>query len=186
MFRSFIAIDIPSHPRSALERAQAKLKLTRAHVGWVPAPNIHLTLAFLGDISESAAEALGFGLDRVAAETAPFTFEVHGVGSYGSGRSPRVIWAGVKDCEPLNELHARITEVLIQQDLRVEDRVFKPHLTLGRVRSSRGRSALTEAMSKVEQKEFGTVEADRILLMKSTLLPTGAQYSIEHQSPFQR
>ena len=58
-----------------------------------------------------------------------------------------------------------------------EDRPFHPHLTLGRMKSSRGKEELVERMEEHKEEEFGDLQAERVILFKSDLRPTGPIYT---------
>jgi 2'-5' RNA ligase len=64
-----------------------------------------------------------------------------------------------------------------------EQRGFRAHLTLGRVKDRRNRLALTEAMIKLETVEFDSFDVTEIILYKSDLRPTGAIYTKLHRMP---
>jgi RNA 2',3'-cyclic 3'-phosphodiesterase len=181
--RAFIAVEIPDEVRRQLARVQAEIRATRAHVGWVQAPNLHISLAFLGNITWAQAEALGPALDEAAAPLAPFSCEVANLGTFGGPRSPRVIWAGLRGAGPLCDLQKRVAEAVRAQGIELEDREFSPHLTLGRVRSSRGREALVLAVESVGDVVFGRVEVAGIVLMQSVLKPAGPEYTPLRRSP---
>ncbi len=58
-----------------------------------------------------------------------------------------------------------------------EGRAFQPHLTLGRVSSSRGREGLTKRMEKYLEEEFGEAQVERVIVFKSDLRPAGPIYT---------
>ena len=58
-----------------------------------------------------------------------------------------------------------------------EGRAFQPHLTLGRVNSSRGREELVWRMERYQEEEFGEFEVLKLVLFKSDLRPTGPIYT---------
>jgi RNA 2',3'-cyclic 3'-phosphodiesterase len=179
--RSFIAVEITDEVRSGLAAAQALLKETGAHVGYTAPENIHLTLQFLGDVLEENVPALEQGLDAAAARIAPFSFSVAGVGYFGDPRSPRVVWAGIPDAPPeLAGLQDAVAALARDHGIPVEDRPFKPHLTLGRVRSRRGVAELTAALASIRNTAFGAVPVRRVLLMRSHLERPAVRYSILH------
>jgi 2'-5' RNA ligase len=65
----------------------------------------------------------------------PMQLRLAGGGRFGSLRRPQVAWAGLDgDVEPLVELAARLADAARALGLPVEDRPFRPHLTLGRWR----------------------------------------------------
>jgi RNA 2',3'-cyclic 3'-phosphodiesterase len=184
--RGFIAISISNEIKEALNRAEAKLKTSQAHVNWVPPENIHLSMAFLGDITRDMVLQTIDELDKIAEITAPFTMVLKGVGTFGRPESPKVVWAGVKKNEALNKLQNRIRDAMETLGHQLEAREFKPHLTLGRVRSPRNRDALNTAMKKFKDAEFGAVDVICVSLMRSVLLPLGAQYTILHNAKFRK
>ena len=58
-----------------------------------------------------------------------------------------------------------------------EDRSFHPHLTLGRMKSSRGKEELVGRMERHKEEEFGDLQVERMVLFKSDLKPTGPIYT---------
>jgi 2'-5' RNA ligase len=72
------------------------------------------------------------------AKAPPMTLRLAGGGRFGSLRRPQVAWAGLEgDVAPLVELARRLAAVARALRLAVEDRPFRPHLTLGRWRPGR-------------------------------------------------
>lgn len=181
--RAFVAIEIPADVRAKLAAVQDELKKTRAHVSWVPAANIHLSLAFLGDVSRDSLPLIGAALDEAAALTEAFSLFAADIGVFGSPRSPRVIWAGIGASPSLQSLQKTVADHIRALRIELEDRPFKAHLTLGRVRSSRGRADLAAALERLGPREFGAFQVRRVLLMESRLQPGGAEYTPRHAAP---
>lgn len=183
VIRAFVAIEINDDVRESLTGLQDQLRKADAKVSWAPPRNIHLSLAFLGDIFESVVEPLGRDIDTVVGEFTRFHFEVCGLGSFGSRNKLRVIWAGVPEPpEVMMQIQALIADSVRKQGIPLDKRPFRPHLTLGRVRSSRNLDALTSAMASAKNTRHGAVYVRRLLIMRSKLNPHGAQYSILHES----
>lgn len=172
--RIFIAIDLPEEIRSRLAAMQNELRSTAAGARWVPAESAHLTLKFIGEISEQRREDIDNALAGLT--WIPFTIAVQGVGFFPGPKSPRVFWAG---------LHAPTMEGLAQEiDSRLEragfdreQRAFRPHITLARAKTSRLETALVRASEKFAETDFGSFPVDRIFLYQSTLKPTGSVYT---------
>ncbi len=181
LIRLFIGIPINDDVRQRLTELRDALKRTRAHVGWVPPRNYHLSLAFLGDTPREMVADLGEALDD-AAQCEPFPFAVTRIGSFGSRRSPRVIWAGVEAPDVLTTLYEKLRDNLEALGLDTDSRPFRPHITLGRVRSSRGRSELVEGLERVADTVFGDVTTARIHLYRSVLQPGGSVYTVLHEA----
>ena len=181
--RAFIAIEIPDEVRTALVRVQQRLRKVGAKVSWAPPENIHLTLLFLGDVGAALIPDVERELDRMADTVPPFAMAVDGVGSFGSPKSPRVIWAGVAESTgTLAELQMRLAGAVRALGVPLEDRPFHAHLTLGRVRSSRGAGALTSALSSASVTVHESIRVDRVSLFESRLHPEGARYTILHSA----
>lgn len=176
--RAFIAVEAADAVRDGLAAVIEDLRKTRAHVAWVPRANIHVSLAFLGNIAREQVDLLSDALDEAAAPLSPFTVRVRRVGVFGKARSPRVVWAGIDDEEPLQVLYRSVTGQLDLLEMPIERRSYVPHLTLGRVRSRRNRDELLDALAKIQDFEFGEMAVQRVVLMQSRLLPQSAEYSV--------
>ncbi|MBN1674529.1 MAG: RNA 2',3'-cyclic phosphodiesterase [Kiritimatiellae bacterium] len=185
VIRAFIAIELSEPVRRRLADCQQTLKRqTLAKVRWVAPGNIHLTLAFLGDIFGAKVDPIAAGLREIAAAVAPFEFEIEGLGFFGSPRNPRVIWAGVTGGRaPLAALQAQVAAMLVKVGLPPERRAFNPHLTLGRVKSVKGADQFMPTLEAMKPTDFGRVGADHVRLIRSVLAPTGAQYSVLADAP---
>ena len=183
VIRSFIAIEISDEVREGLRTLQQDLKRAAARVGWVAPENIHLTLAFLGDIFRAQVESLAQVLDTAASQTVVFRYQVAGSGFFGSPRSPRVIWVGVNEQgNAVTELQTRVVAAVRELGLKTEERPFHPHLTLGRVRTRDRVDELTSLLASAKSTTFGSVEVSRLLLMQSHLEHQGVRYSVLHES----
>ena len=181
MIRAFVAVEISDDVRLELTRVQTRLQRVRARVGWVAPANIHLTLAFLGDIPPEGVAKITVELDSIGSETAPFPYRVAKLGYFGSPRSPRVIWAGVDEgAAAMTTLQQRVVEALRTLGIALETRPFTPHLTIGRVRSAQGAGELAELIEKENDRVCGVVPVTRVLLMRSALTSQGPVYSILH------
>ncbi len=184
LLRAFVAAPLGEPARALLAAAQERLKRAGAAVGWVRPPAIHLTLLFLGDIAADAADGLGRALADLAARHAPFAVEIQGMGYFGSPRAPKVIWAGLTGyLQPLLVLQAAVADAVRAAGLRLDARPFKPHLTLGRVRSGRRAADLLGALAECRDRAFGPLEVGRLLLMKSQLTAQGPLYTVLRDCP---
>ena len=176
--RSFAAIPLNLEVVSNIEKAQIHLKALAADVKWVKPGSIHLTLKFLGNIDETDIEKIAPAIQKAVAGFQPWQTEVKNLGAFPSLRNPRVVWAGIDDPDGrLIELQARIENELLHLGFEKESRKFSPHLTLGRVKSSRGKADLVRYIMDEREKFFGEIKIDRIILFKSDLQRTGAVYT---------
>ena len=124
--RLFAAISPPDRTRDALERLQEGLPENRR----APWENLHLTLAFFGEVDQHDAEDLDAALDRV--RFFPFEVRLSGVGAFGGDR-PRLIYAAVEPSPPLAALQRSVSEAARAAGVEVEARRYTPHITLARL-----------------------------------------------------
>jgi 2'-5' RNA ligase len=174
LIRSFLAIELPRTIRKKIEEVQGDLRSTHADVRWVNPEKIHLTLKFFGNIEESRIDLLLKSIEEPIRNTLPFSLKVRGVGAFPHLKNPRVIWIGlVNGREVLISFQKQIETQLEKIGIQPEDRPFNPHLTLGRMKSSRGKVELAGRMEKHKEEEFGDFQVERVVLFKSDLRPTG-------------
>ena len=178
MIRSFLAIELPEAIRRKIEEVQKDLKLSHADVRWVNPENIHLTLKFFGNIDESRVDPIVKSLKGPVQTTSPFSVSIRGMGSFPHFKNPRVIWMGLREGkEVLAALQKSADGELIKIGFEQEGRDFHPHLTLGRVKSNRGRDELIGRMEKYREEEFGNFRVERLVLFESDLKPSGPIYT---------
>ncbi len=84
----------------------------------------------------------------------------------------------VEGREVLTSLQKQIEIQLEKVGFQPEDRPFHPHLTFGRMKSSRGKEELAGRMEKYKDEEFGDFQVGRVVLFKSDLRPTGPIYTL--------
>jgi 2'-5' RNA ligase len=102
---------------------------------WTAPHRWHLTLLFLGVVPEPCLAPLLAAAGPTLADTPAMHLRLAGGGRFGSARRPQVVWAGLEgDVEALAALAARLAQEARALRLPVEDRPFRPHLTLGRWR----------------------------------------------------
>jgi len=179
LIRSFLAIELPKSILRKIEEVQGDLRLTHADVRWVNYEKIHLTLKFFGNIEESRIDPIFKSIEEPIRSTLPFSLKVRGVGAFPNLKNPRVIWMGlVEGREVLISFQKQIEIQLEKIGFQPEDRPFHPHLTLGRMKSSRGKEELVRRMEKHKEEEFGDFQVERMVLFKSDLKPSGPVYTL--------
>ncbi len=187
VFRAFIAIDLPNDIEEKLDRVTGHFQqhLENAPVRWVPASNVHLTLKFLGEVSESNYGMLTDILEVQAAEHSPIEISIGGVGAFPNIRRPRVIWIGVEAPAELQLLQRGIEVETSRLGYAPEKREFSPHLTLGRVaRNATPKQvrAISKFLSEQEVGFLGVARIDAVDLFRSDLRPGGAVYTRLHRA----
>jgi 2'-5' RNA ligase len=178
MIRAFLAIDVPDSYRVGLAAVQDALKKSGADVKWVTPANIHLTLKFFGEITSAQVEAIAAAAGAIAAATPVLTLQAQSLGTFPGPKNPRVIWVGLAgQTEALGNLVQELEQAFAALGFPPENRPFTPHLTLGRVRSGRGREALCSLIQSLTLPPFQAFTMTQMVLYQSTLRPTGALYT---------
>jgi len=178
LIRSFLAIELPEPILKKIGEVQGDIRSTRAEVRWTNPEKIHLTLKFFGNIEESRIDPIFKSIEEPIRNTLPFSLKVRGVGAFPHLKNPRVIWIGlVEEREILTSFQKQIETQLEKIGFQPENRPFHPHLTLGRMKSSRGKEELVGRMERYREVEFGDFQVERVVLFKSDLRSSGPIYT---------
>jgi 2'-5' RNA ligase len=182
--RCFIAIEIPESMKKYICELIDILKKQNVDIKWVTHENLHLTLKFLGNTPEILLPKISESLINIVLSYETFYIKIYTLGIFPNKRHPRVIWVGVEDSGILNKLQKDIEDSMVLLGYQKEEKEFKPHLTLGRVRSQKGILNLINELDNFKERDFGYVSVKSIKLMKSELKPKGAEYSCLYEIPF--
>jgi len=185
--RLFLAIDFSAELRVALFQSAAPLRAAAPDIRWTPADRIHLTVKFLGEQPPETVDRLRPVMDAVAAEHGEVQLVLANVGAFPSFRRARVVWIGVQANPELESLYRDVDAACVQLGFPRELRVFRPHVTIGRVRpgtSPRQLSALALATETIEMR--GDTTAEALDLMESVSGTGGSRYVTRHRSPLAR
>ena len=184
--RTFIAIHLTPEIQDILKKIQLDLKKTGADVKWVQPHNIHLTLKFLGDVSLDKIDELKKVIQKSIEGTKAFEFQITSIGAFPKVEAPRVVWVGVNQGKSqIKTLADSLEKSLETIGFAKEDRDFEAHITLGRVRSSLNRFALSKAIEQYPMPALPSQKAESIVLFKSTLTPQGPIYESLQEFHFQ-
>lgn len=168
--RAFVAIPMPEDAAARLAALARGCPVGRR----VPEENLHLTLSFLGDVSDAGLEDLHDTLQAIRSGPVELSFE--GLGVFGDDK-PRTLWAGVAAAPGLTELQGRVERAARRAGLAPEARRFVPHVTLVRMK---GRREDAEPLARYLGQRVGAtvppVRAVAFSLMASRLRPEGAEY----------
>lgn len=168
MQRLFLAL----WPSEAVRRAVASLARQLVLDGrWVPPENLHVTLAFLGDVAGAAKRrVLGIGANLVGSE---FALELDRIGCWPR---QRISWIAPSHTPAaLARLNRELRQALGKAGLPVPARRFVPHMTLARRSAPHAFHNVTPVIWSV----------DRITVVRSYPEPVGARYEILCEWPLQ-
>ena len=137
--------------------------------------NLHFTLKFFGDIDTEGIDLISQKIENVIKDFNSFTIKIKGCGAFPNKNRIKVIWVGLDEDEILKDLHDKLDKEFnsIGFDL---DRKFSSHLTIGRMKSAKGKNKVKNTIETYNNIDIGTMEVNLITLKKSTLTPSGPIY----------
>lgn len=179
--RLFMAVPAAPAVRSAAGKILQSLR-GRGDVRWVTPERLHLTLKFLGETPGERMPEIIAALEKSSNKFSPFVVELRGVGAFPNLRKPQTIWLGIGRGERLADLAETVDGTLHVLGFEREKRAFRPHLTLGRLRSLKGGRELTQALEAAQADPAGPVEwpVTEVQLVQSVLRPSGPEYTVLH------
>jgi len=175
--RIFVAVALVPALREAIGGLRFRLNSAASSLRWVPPDNLHFTLKFLGEIGEAGVGRVADAARGVAERTKRFEIMLAGLGAFPSPRRPQVVWVGVGEgADRLIALARDLDAALHRLKFPLEDRPFQPHLTVARVRRAGPVPDLSGPLHDLDGMILGTQTVEALLVMESTLKPSGATY----------
>jgi 2'-5' RNA ligase len=177
--RSFLAFELPSQIREQIEEISRELRQSSLPVRWVRTENIHLTVIFLGSVGEDIIDDIKEKVGVIAERFSAVKISLNGVGVFPNWRRPRVFWVGLDgEIENLSNLRNELQAELKALGFKPEKRAFRPHLTLGRFKSSLERDEeLKWILDRFHDINSDAHYLSELILFKSDLKPGGPLYT---------
>jgi len=171
--RLFVAIDLPESTCQLLANIDPHIRGVR----WIDAAQMHLTLAFFGDVAEIIDSALREKLNAI--EFGAFFLPITGVGTFSAKGAPKIIWIGVGKAHPhLFQIHKRVHEAALAAGLDPELRPWHPHITIARCRDVAPQSLRRFLQSNAEL-DAGMIRVEAFYLYSSKLTTAGPIHTRE-------
>jgi 2'-5' RNA ligase len=184
--RLFAGIPLDAAARAFVVAAVDTLKHEGVRARWTPAENWHVTLAFLGDVADTAAPAIATAFHAVVgrsiperpvlgqpvlgqASLAPFSLHMSTIGAFPNPRRPRVLWVGGHEQEPQFDTAALALRAAFEPLGFHFDDVPVAHVTIGR----------TTGAASFQAQRLAAVHAmpvTRLALFESVRGPAGVRY----------
>jgi len=177
--RAFLAIEPAEDILQELSRLQEKLKREiSGRISWTKPQGQHLTLKYFGDISAEDVKNICSAVENRIASVSSLNLKIEKLGVFPDARRPRVLWFGVSgDGKKLLLLQKQLEADFEGIGFPGEDRPFRAHLTLGRIKEPHGLTGISEALTKHNAYAAGVFECRQLILFQSNLLPQGAVYT---------
>lgn len=171
MVRVFVALELSLEIREQLAAAQEVLRGCRAHLTFVEPALIHITVKFLGEVTEQKIPAIMDALRTVRAGPFPVTARKITV---NNPSRPHTVWCTIDDAGGSEQVFQRVEDTLHPLGFVRETRRFTPHATVARVKSPD--PSLFAAISQLDTRVYGSCTISGLKLKKSTLTPQGPLY----------
>lgn len=127
MFRLFVGLGLPDGVIARIGIMCSGIPGAR----WVDPANLHLTLRFIGEVDEPAAEEIDFALRQIQDQA--FDLTLTGLGTFGKHGKEHTLWIGVAPSPALTHLQAKIESAVVRSGQPAEERKFTPHVTIARM-----------------------------------------------------
>jgi 2'-5' RNA ligase len=185
-WRVFCAIELPAEVRARLEDHVRRLRkeVSDAAASWSRVENIHLTLKFFGNVEVKRIEKISAAAQRAVKEFTSFQILVGETGVFPRPSRPQVLWIGVSDPSgQLNALQEKFENECAAEGFAKEDRAYRPHLTIARLRKPESARSLSEAHLKLQ---FAAVQVvvKELVVFRSELSPKGSKYTVISAADF--
>ena len=173
--RLFLAVRFPPDLAARASAALPDLKLLRR----VEPDLMHVTLAFVGNVPETTLGDAAAAAKEAADATRAFELRVAGLGQFPERGRPHVVWLGFTEPGPLVDLAERTRRALAARGVPFDDKPFRPHLTLARVRDEADRVEVRDLAVALRRTKAptGTFAVDAVHVIESTLSPKGPRYT---------
>jgi len=178
--RIFIAINLPEEIKKKLIDCQKKWP--ELPIRWTKKENLHITLIFLGYLSDEELLEICKITKEIALRNQPFLINLNKI-CYGPPKKlpPRMVWVEGEKSREFTVLKDDIEKSLVTSErvnFSPENRVFSPHITLGRIRVWEFRQIEPEERPEVDEEIDLNFEVNSIEVMESQLKRGGVEYTI--------
>lgn len=181
--RLFVAFDVPDPQKMSIEKAIQPLRLRLPKARWTSREAWHVTLKFLGEVTDDRLAEVREIINASASASTPTPTRLTEVGSFPRATRARVLWVGLEDAQDVMAgIASSMEKVFTAAGFRREGRELHPHLTIARFR-------VPQPIEDVLL-ETGPFELDRspfevgdIVLYRSHLSPKGATYEALERFP---
>lgn len=185
--RTFVAIDLPEAIRERIAKVQEHLKPKAENIRWTPAPQLHITLAFLGDVLDADLLQLCREVQKAVAPLRRFALELKDFGTFPPNGRPRVVWIGLqgKGLDPLTELQRAIVQAVRSVGYPPTDNRFHPHITIGRIEARAGEEPpdVPALVKPLTLWSAGTIDVRRAAVFSSSQTREGPVYAVLAEAP---
>lgn len=185
--RLFLGVRISVEAAEAIAGAARAMRDTARAEGlsirWVPPENYHITLKFLGWMSEATIAGIADEIPEALAGARAFEIATAGLGVFPKPERARVLWAGARDSNgELADLAEKVEGASERLGFAREAREFHPHVTIARFRRPASARVLLDAVS---EQEFSRSLVSSVVLFESVMKSDGSEYAVRRVFPLE-
>ncbi len=184
MVRTFIAFPIKLPEELVHARAELAKMTSPESVRWVNPLQSHITLCFIGNISQLQVKTISRGFQELYNEVASFKIQVKGLGTFGSRSEAGVLWAGLEGADPIFSLRSKTLDFIAPLLEGKFPQNFHPHITLARMKNKLNKHELINRIRDYHHRYLGLAEISRVIFYKSTISIEGSDYEIIEEAIF--
>ena len=179
MSRLFIALPIDESAGISLQKVEKFLFNYNSFLKIVPGNKYHITLKFLGETNNITADKIISSFKNINISKEQIKYNLEGIGAFPNTGRASVIWCGIKTKDDrLKTLHKEIENFAHNFDFKKDNREYKPHLTLARVKKNKKiPHDLIDYIRENRDTFFGKLFFKKIVLFQSKLTQAGPEYS---------
>jgi len=181
--RVFVALELASDVRDDMASVAATVRgldPAWASEKWVAPDNLHVTLAFAGDLDHAAADRLAELLEPTLSGAEPEDLRLASLVAVPSSRRAGMLWAAPgRDTPGITIVAGLVAECVSAVGGDNDERPFRAHLTL--VRARRPRRIAPGTLERAWRPQAGKlperiVSGGSVTVFSSTLTPMGPVY----------
>ena len=178
-WRMFCAFELPQTLRDSINDHAQRVReaVPDAAASWSRPENVHLTMKFFGNVDQAKAPVISAAAARVVKEFSPIQIEVGKTGVFPRPSRPQVLWIGTEDSSgALLKLQQRLEDEFALEGFTKEDRAFRPHLTIARIRRPQNADRLAQIHLSLQFSNVA-LRLDELILFRSELSSKGSKYT---------
>lgn len=170
--RLFIALNFKDEVKAQITDVINKMKSNSIQGKFVNEENMHLTVEFLGEIENTRIDLIKEVMDKL--DYKKFTLSLTKIGYFKKSEG-NIYWLGIDENDILINLYNKLHQGLLDKGFKLEDRPYRPHITLGRKVSLKDDLHFDDIKHVLEKIK---IDIDRVDLMKSEFVKGGVVHSV--------
>ena len=178
LIRTFVAIPVPDDVSGLQDQLRSVIPERYGRIKWVNKDRLHLTLKFVGDTPESSFKSIQDKLESISNTSETIQLKIEGTGCFPIKERPRILWSGITgEISKLEKLFNEIQSSLKSLGFYKDDKLFHPHITLGRSKYPQKRTPDISSFL-IETYDPIPFRVEKIQFISSELFPNGPVYTI--------